>query len=38
MSDRGALKRGTLAFRHLLEGYRDDSTWVPGDLELMTSE
>jgi hypothetical protein len=35
MSDRGALKRSTLAFRHLLEGYRDDSTWVPGDLELV---
>ena len=35
MSDRGALKRSTLAFRHLLEGYWDDGTWVPGDLELV---
>src|SRR5262245_6632379 len=35
MSDRGALKRSTLAFRHLLEGYWDDGTWVPGDLGLV---
>lgn len=35
MSDRSALRRSTLAFRHLLEGYRDDGTWVPGDLELV---
>jgi hypothetical protein len=35
MSDCGALKRSTLAFRHLLEGYWDDGTWVPGDLELV---
>jgi len=33
--DRGALKRSTLAFRHLLEGYWSDGTWVPGDLELV---
>ena len=33
--DRGALKRSTLAFRHLLEGSWDDGTWVPGDLELV---
>ena len=35
MSDRSALKRSTLAFRHLLEGYREVNTWVPGDLELV---
>ena len=35
MSDRRALKQSTIAFRHLLEGYRDDGTWVPGDLELV---
>jgi hypothetical protein len=33
--DHGVLKRSTLAFRHLLEGYYDDGTWVPGDLELV---
>ncbi len=33
--DRRQLKRSTLAFRHLLEGYRgDDGAWIPGDLEL----
>jgi N-6 DNA Methylase len=35
MSDHRALKQNTLAFRHLLEGYQDDGTWVPGDLELV---
>jgi hypothetical protein len=33
--NRGVLKRSTLAFRHLFEGYRDDGTWIPGDLELV---
>jgi SAM-dependent methyltransferase len=33
--DRGALRRSTLAFRHLLEGYWDNHVWVPGDLELV---
>jgi hypothetical protein len=35
MNDRRALKQSTLAFRHLLEGYGDDGTWVPGDFELV---
>jgi hypothetical protein len=33
--ERSVLKRSTLAFRHLLEGYWDDGAWVPGDLELV---
>jgi hypothetical protein len=33
--DRGTLRRSTLAFRHLLEGYWANNVWVPGDLELV---
>jgi hypothetical protein len=33
--ERSVLKRSTLAFRHLLEGYQDGGTWVLGDLELV---